>query len=123
MDFKNLSDDLFYVEKASPRGDFVEVCYNGCCCGKAKKGNPPVRKEVYDRRYAALRLAGKIDLRFLACLGFCRDSNTAHAHLAGKDYYFRRMNEEEDVDDVLQFAATGQMSDRLARKQIDIAGY
>lgn len=127
MDFKNLTNNLLDIERGA-QGDFIEVCYNGCCCGNAEKGNAPVLKEMYERRYAALGLAGKIDLRFLACLGFCRDSNTAHAHLTGKparpeggDFYFRRMNEEADIIELFRFAQSGVMGERLARKQINVA--
>ncbi len=116
MDFKNLNDDLLESVVMPPQGDFLEVCYNGCCCGKEEKGNAPVRKEAYESRYAISGLSGTVELRFLPCLDFCREANTVHICLDGKDFYFRKMNDKEDIDALFQFAATRSMSQRLARK-------
>lgn len=113
-----LSDDnLFDTERAAGE-NVIEVCYNGCCCGKAEKGNSPVRKDAYERFYAASSLAGKMELRFLPCLDFCREANTVRVRKNGKDFFFRKINEEDDIAEIFRFAATGQMSERLTRKQI-----
>ena len=104
----------------------VFVC-NGCCCGHEEKGNPRVNNLLFMQL-----LNGQKNLRIEQpyCLGPCREANVIKVNVkdknAGnnpkdrdKNYWFRRINTEQDVKDVAAFVKNpDSISSNLREKQM-----
>ncbi|MBS3157808.1 (2Fe-2S) ferredoxin domain-containing protein [Candidatus Woesearchaeota archaeon] len=104
----------------------VFVC-NGCCCGHEEKGNPSVNNLLFMRL-----LNGEKNLKIEQpyCLGPCREANVikvnvkdnnagTHPRDRDKNYWFRRINTEQDVKDVAEFVKNPRnLSSNLRDKQM-----
>lgn len=96
------------------------VC-NGCCCGHEEKGNPQVNNLLFMQ---LLNGEKNLTIEQPYCLGPCREANVIKVNIkdknqgnirnagnnaknagnnAGTNYWFRRINTEQDVKDVAAF--------------------
>ena len=113
------------------------VC-NGCCCGHEEKGNPQVNNLLFMQ---LLNGEKNLTIEQPYCLGPCREANVIKVNVkdkiqgnlrntgnsasnnnpnnAGKNFWFRRINTEQDVKDVAAFVKNpNSISSNLREKQM-----
>ncbi len=117
------------------------VC-NGCCCGHEEKGNPQVNNLLFMQ---LLNGEKNLTIEQPYCLGPCREANVIKVNIkdknqgnfrnvgnntgnnnartagnnAGTNYWFRRINTEQDVKDVAAFVKNpNSISSNLRQKQM-----
>ena len=78
------------------------VC-NGCCCGHLEKGNPIVKNELFHSLLTEENLQKEVQIEKPYCLGPCGEANVVKIHKNGKNYWFKRINTDEDVHAVIAF--------------------
>lgn len=94
--------------------DTVYVC-NGCCCGHEEKGNPKVLNELFDAEMKDI-----IAIERPYCLGPCEQANTVKITLDNINYWFKRINSEQDVKDIKHFIKTKELTDNLRNKELEM---
>ena len=99
-----------------PEENILYVC-NGCCCGHPEKGNHLVLND----RYAALLKAEGLDKHIAIekpyCLGPCRLANVVKALVHGRMYWFRQVNTEDDVREMIAFLKNPKEIPQLLQKK------
>jgi cobaltochelatase CobN len=83
------------------------VC-NGCCCGHEEKNNPKVKNELFEKLVSDSK---NVSIEKPYCLGPCHLANVVKVDVEGKEYWFQRVNTEEDVKAVSSFVKSGEMND------------
>lgn len=81
------------VLKVAPVRGQLFVC-EGCCCGDAGKGNPPVPHDLMNAEWERRRLRNKVHLTFTGCLGPCAVANTALLEMDGQALWFHSLNDD-----------------------------
>ncbi|HME87133.1 MAG TPA: (2Fe-2S) ferredoxin domain-containing protein [Candidatus Nanoarchaeia archaeon] len=93
------------------------VC-DGCCCGHEEKGNPAILHEFIEDQIKKNNL--DITIHKPYCLGPCSQANVIKVVLDGKNYWFKRMNEEQDIQDLMEFMKSRTMTENLEHKQMQM---
>lgn len=78
----------------------LSIC-NGCCCGHEEKSNPRVKNVLFDSLVKQNNLNVTIERPY--CLGPCNMANVVKIEANNKEYWFKRINEEQDVEAVVTF--------------------
>lgn len=78
------------------------VC-NGCCCGHMEKGNSLVKNNLFQQLLTQEKIEDEVTIEKPYCLGPCRDANVVKINKNGKNYWFRRINTDEDVHAIIEF--------------------
>lgn len=76
---------------------------NGCCCGHQEKGNPLVKNELFEQLLHQENLQKDVKIEKPYCLGPCSYANVVKVNKNGKNYWFRKINTEEEVHAVVEF--------------------
>jgi predicted metal-binding protein len=81
----------------------IFVC-NGCCCGRADKGNPPIPLEELKAEFKRRKLIGKVQLTISGCLGPCDVLNVVALWLPEGMRWFGGLTESWQYMDLMDWA-------------------
>ena len=86
----------------------------GCCCGRADRGFPPLPKEMIKERWKSLKLNGTIQLTISSCLGPC-DLANVFCLLTGNGtwQWFGGLSEHWQYETLIQWASECHQSGSL----------
>lgn len=105
------------------------VC-EGCCCGDAAKGNPPVPHDRYHQEWERRRLRTKVHLTFTECIGPCAVANVALLQIDGRSFWFHSLDDDpalvtrlfDHIERVLRERAFPPLPPELARRVLERFG-
>ncbi len=97
--------------------DTLYVC-NGCCCGHDEKGNPVVLNEFIESQLQENKI--DISLERPYCLGPCSQANVIKITLDKRNYWFGRMNDKQDIIDLMKFIKTREFTENLRKKEMEM---
>jgi cobaltochelatase CobN len=82
----------------------IFVC-NGCCCGRADKGNPPIPLDELKAEFKRRKLIGKVQLTISGCLGPCDVLNVVALWLPEGMRWFGGLSESWQYMDLMDWAS------------------
>lgn len=82
----------------------IFVC-NGCCCGRADKGNPPIPIDELKAEFKRRKLIGKVQLTISSCLGPCDVLNVVALWLPEGMRWFGGLTESWQYMDLMDWAS------------------
>ncbi len=87
---------------------------DGCCCGRADKGFPPLPKAMIKERWKSLKLNGTIQLTISGCLGPCDLANVVYLLASdGTGQWFGGLSEYWQYNTLIQWAHECRQSNSL----------
>lgn len=82
----------------------IFVC-NGCCCGRADKGNPPIPLDELKAEFKKRKLIGKVQLTISGCLGPCDVLNVVALWLPTGMRWFGGLDQDWQYLDLMDWAS------------------
>ena len=96
-------------------GPLAQIFFcDGCCCGRAEKGFPPLPKTMIKERWKSLKLNGTIQLTISGCLGPCDLANVVYLLASdGTGQWFGGLSEHWQFETLVQWASECHRSSSL----------
>ncbi len=114
-------------ESLTPRrtGPLGQIFFcEGCCCGRADRGFPPLPKEMIKERWKRLRLNRTIQLTISGCLGPCDLANVFCLLTSnGTGQWFGGLSEHWQYETLIQWASECHQSGSLLPIPATLDGY
>jgi cobaltochelatase CobN len=82
----------------------IFVC-DGCCCGRAEKGNPPVPRDYLKAEFKRRKLISKVQLTITGCLGPCDVYNVVALWLPEGLRWFGGLTEFWQYESLMEWAS------------------
>ena len=96
----------------------------GCCCGRADKGFPPLPKDMMKESWKSLKLNGTIQLTISGCLGPCDVANVAYVLASdGTGQWFGGLSEDWQYETLIEWAVGCQQAGALLRIPAPLHGH
>ena len=96
----------------------------GCCCGRADRGFPPLPKAMMKESWKSLKLNGTIQLTISGCLGPCDVANVVYVLASdGTGHWFGGISEDWQYETLVEWAVGCQQAGALLRIPAPLDGH